>query len=294
MIKNKVLFTLNNGVEIPAIGLGVFQSSPEDTVEAVKVAINNGYRLIDTAAVYMNEEQVGEAIKATGIKREDIFVTTKLWLDDFGYDSALKGIETSLKKLQMDYADLYLIHWPIPAKFDITLESYRAMEKMLADGLVRAIGVSNFKEKHLETLMDRFEVVPALNQVELHPFLAQKGLLDFHKKHGILTQAWSPIGGSKRYWAKDPNAIQDPLKLPYIVELGEKYGKSPAQIILRWHIQNGVSAIPKSVHENRIKENFDVFDFELSADEIAGIDALDTGERGGPDPDEMNGAPPKD
>ena len=282
MIKNNPKFTLNNGVEIPAIGLGVLQNGPEETLYAVKTAIANGYRLIDTAKIYGNEQQVGDAIKASGIDRSEIFVTTKLWMDDYGYENALKAFDTSLQKLSMDYVDLFLIHWPVPAEFDLTVKSYQAVEKLYKDGRAKAIGVSNFKTEHLKILIDRVETVPAINQVELHPYFIQKELRDAHKKLGIVTQAWSPIGGSvRRFKGKD----SDPLTNHILVEVAEKYGKSTAQVILRWHFQNGIAAIPKSSNESRIKANFNIFDFELSTDEISSVDALDTGERGGPDPD---------
>ncbi|WP_316862015.1 aldo/keto reductase [uncultured Cohaesibacter sp.] len=277
--------TLNNGVTMPAVGLGVYRSSPEDTGGAVKAALDAGYRMIDTAAAYRNETEVGEAIRESDVARDDIFIQTKLWISDYSYDSAMHGFERSMKKLGFDQLDLYLLHQPSPAEFDRTVGAYKAAEKLMADGRIRAIGVSNFSPAHIERLMEETDIVPAVNQVELHPFFTQKALIDFHKKHNILTQAWSPIGGVQRYWREDAKPEDDPLTHPAIAALAKKYGKSPAQIILRWHLVLGISIIPKSVNPIRILENFDIFDFALTAEDIASIDALDTGKRGGPDPE---------
>lgn len=279
------LITLNNGVEMPALGLGVYQSSPEETVGAVESAIANGYRLIDTAAVYFNERQVGEGIRQSGIDRSEIFVTTKLWISGYGYESALRAFDVSLRKLGLDYVDLYLLHWPMPSDFDATVASYQVAKKLLAEGRVRAIGVCNHSPKHLENLIARTEVVPAVNQVELHPFFIQRELRDAHSRLGIVTQAWSPLGGVNVYAPADPNAVKNPLEHPVIVDLAAKYGKTPAQVVLRWHLEHGFSAIPKSVRPERIAENLDIFDFKLTSEEIAAIDAIDTGVRGGPDPE---------
>jgi len=280
--------TLNNGVSMPAFGLGVYQSRPEETIEAVKLAIANGYGLIDTAAAYFNEEQVGEGIRQSGIRREEIFVTTKLWMSDYGYDETLHAFDRSIRKLGLEYLDLYLLHWPLPSDFEKTVASYKAAERLLADKRVRAIGVSNFSREHLRNLMARATVTPAVNQVELHPFFTQRELREADAQLGIVTQAWSPIGGVKRYWVKNSEAPQDPLSHPTISELAKKYGKTPAQIVLRWHIQLGNSVIPKSVRADRIGENSNIFDFALTRDEVAAIDALDTGQRGGPDPAEVS------
>ena len=279
------VLVLNNGVEMPAFGFGVFQSAPEDAVKAVKSAIANGYRLIDTAAAYLNEVEVGEAIRESGVDRSEVFLTTKLWLSDYGYDKTLHAFDRSMRKLRIDYLDLYLLHWPFPAEFENTIASYRAAEKLLTDGRVRAIGVSNFNPGHLELLLARSAVVPAVNQIELHPFFSQKELRAADSKLGIVTQAWSPIGGINRYWAPNPEKPNDPLVHPTIVELATKYAKTAAQIVLRWQIDIGTSPIPKSVRPERIAENIDIFDFVLSQAEIAAIDALDTGKRGGPDPE---------
>jgi diketogulonate reductase-like aldo/keto reductase len=283
-MSNNLLLPLNNGTKIPAIGLGVLDRETRDqTTAAVETALRAGYRLIDTAASYLNERQVGEGIRRSGANRRDIFVTTKLWLSEYGADKAPRAFEASLRKLGLDYVDLYLLHWPLPSDFEATVASYKAAEKLLAEGRARAIGVSNFSPTHLKNLMDQTEIVPAVNQVELHPSFQQKALRAFHREHGILTQAWSPIGGSIRRFGKG----SDPLNDATIAEIAARHGKTPAQVTLRWHIQNGVSAIPKSFNAGRIAQNFDVFDFELSPEDMARIDALDLGVRTGPDPESM-------
>lgn len=286
------LLQLNNGVAMPALGLGVYQSSPEDTVRAVRSAIDCGYRLIDTAAIYGNERQVGQALAELGMDRgegrREVFVTTKLWMHDFGHDEALRAFDKSMAKLGLDYLDLYLLHWPIPSDFGNTVASYQAAQKLLAEGRVRAIGVSNFTPAQLDDLIRRVQVVPAVNQVELHPFFAQPALQAADRKLGIITQAWSPIGGINRYGKTRDDASRDPLRHPTVAALAQKYGKTPAQIVLRWHLELGMSAIPKSVRPERIRENFDVFDFTLAPEEVQAISALDTGVRCGPDPDEVS------
>ena len=285
---------LNNGIELPALGLGVFQSPPAETSGAVDAALEIGYRLIDTAASYMNEREVGDAIKKSGVDRRELFVQTKLWISDYGYDSALRAYDVSLRKLGLDYVDLYLLHQPMPNEWERTVAAYKGLEQLLSDGRVRAIGVSNFSAKHLGDLIARTDVVPAVNQVEVHPHFVQRALRGVHERLGIATQAWSPLGGVNVYMPKRPNApesakaLKNPLTDPVITALAEKQGKTPAQIILRWHIAEGRSVIPKSVKARRIAENFDVFDFSLSADEVASIDALDTGVRGGPDPEKID------
>jgi diketogulonate reductase-like aldo/keto reductase len=276
---------LNNGVELPALGLGVFQSPPAETVGAVEAAIADGYRLIDTGAAYMNEREVGEGIRRSGVDRSEMFVSTKLWISDYGYEQALRGFDGCLRRLGFDYIDLFLLHHPVPSDFDGTVAAYKAAEQMLAEGPTRAIGVSNFSLQHLENLMSQTDVVPAINQVELHPFFTQQALRHFHAANGIATQAWSPLGGVNRYRPADADAAKNPLEHPTIVELAAKYQMTPAQVVLRWHIEHEHSAIPKSVKPHRIKENFDVFDFALAPEEVAAIDALDTGVRGGPDPE---------
>jgi diketogulonate reductase-like aldo/keto reductase len=277
--------TLNNGLIMPAFGLGVFQSPPADTVRAVEAAIGSGYRMIDTAAAYFNEREVGEGIRQSGISRGELFVQTKLWISDYGYERALRAFDASLHRLGLDYVDSYLLHWPMPSDFEATVAAYRAAENLLADGRVRAIGVCNFSPKNLDDLIARSSVVPAVNQVELHPFFTQAAVRETDARLGIVTQSWSPIGGVNRYNAADNKAIQDPLRDPTIVTLAERHGKTPAQIVLRWHIEHGLSVIPKSVRTERIRENIDIFDFTLTAGEVAAVDALDTGVRGGPDPE---------
>lgn len=289
MTAKSPLLTLNNGVQMPALGLGVFLSPPGETAAAGQTAIANGYRLIDTAAAYLNERQVGEGIKRSGIDRHEMFVTTKLWVADYGYEPTLRAFDVSLRKLGLEYLDLYLLHWPVPPEFETTAASYRAAEKLLAEGRVRAIGVCNFSEKHLQDLIARTKVVPAVNQVELHPFFIQRELRDAHKRLGIVTQAWAPIGGVYiRKPQAAPKVAKSPLEHPVVVELAAKYGKTPAQVVLRWHIGHGLSAIPKSVRPERIAENINIFDFALSEDEIAAIDGLDTGSRAGFDPELVN------
>jgi diketogulonate reductase-like aldo/keto reductase len=277
------LLTLNNGVQIPAIGLGVFQSSPKDTVTAVESATAQGYRLIDTAAAYANERQVGEGMRRSGISRDDMFIETKVWISDYGYEATLHAFDKSAGKLGVDRLDLLLLHQPMPSRFDLTLDAYRALEKLLADGKVRAIGVSNFMPAHFQRLLVQASVVPAVNQIEVHPYFQQMALQRLHAEHGILTQAWSPIGGITSYRGGEKRTFDDPT----LHEIARQHGKSAAQVMLRWHLQEGRSAIPKSTTPARIAENFDVFDFELSADQIVAIDALDTGVRGGPEPDSI-------
>lgn len=278
---------LNNGIEMPGFGLGVFRSEPEKTVAAVQSALAHGYRLIDTAAAYMNEQQVGEGIRASGVPREDVFVTTKVWMTDYGYGQTLRAFDRSLRKLELDYLDLYQTHWPVPSAFDETVASYKASMKLLADGRVRAIGVCNFSSSHMRNLIEQTGHIPAVNQIEVHPFFIQSDLREADEALGIITQAWSPIGGIKRDGekAKTSGNVLDPLSHPSVVQLATKYGKSPAQIVLRWQIQIGTCPIPKSVRPERIAENIDIFNFALAANEVQAISALDTGERGGPDPE---------
>jgi diketogulonate reductase-like aldo/keto reductase len=285
MTTTSPLITLNNGVKMPALGLGVLgRETPELVTDAVEAAIAAGYRLIDTAASYGNEHQVGEGIRRSGIDRSEMFVTTKLWLSKYGYESALRAFDASLRRLGLDYVDLYLLHWPLPSNFESTIESYKAAEKLLADGRVRAIGVSNFSPAHLTALLEHCRTTPAVNQVELHPLFTQRELRAAHQRLGIVTQAWSPLGGSVRRFG-DPKKATDPLQHPTIVGLAAKYKKTPAQVVLRWDIDHGFSSIPKSFRPERIAENFDIFDFALTADDVAAIDALDTGTRSGPDPE---------
>ena len=278
---------LNNDVTIPAIGLGVFQSPPEETTSAVEAALRDGYRLIDTAAAYGNEREVAEGIRRSGVARDEVFVATKLWISDYGFEAAKVGFAASLRRLDVDYVDLYLLHQPVPSDFENTIGAYQAMESFLAEGRARAIGVSNFSAEHLRTLIDRTDVVPAVNQVEIHPYFSQPALRAVHADLGILTQAWSPIGGILVY-VPGSDEGHGPLTDPVVTALATKYDKTPAQVVLRWHVEHGTSAIPKSVKAHRIAENFGVFDFSLTADEVATIDALDKGVRGGPDPEKLN------
>jgi diketogulonate reductase-like aldo/keto reductase len=273
--------TLNNGVEIPAVGFGVFQTPPDETVAAVQTALATGYRHIDTAAAYGNEREVGEAIRRSGLDRSEIVVETKVWITDYGYDQTLHAIDKSAGKLGIDQIDLLILHQPLPGEFHLTLDAYRALEKLLADGDVRAIGVSNFMPDHLSRLLAETSVVPAVNQIEVHPYFRQSELLAVHAEHGILSQAWSPIGGITSY--RD-GASGSTLQDPTIGEIAAAHGKTPAQVMLRWHLQQGRQVIPKSVTPSRIAENFDVFGFDLTTDQLAAIDALDTGVRGGPEP----------
>ncbi len=283
MIGRNARFTLNNGVRIPAVGLGVFQSSPEDTVAAVAFAIGQGYRLIDTAASYFNERQVGEGIRRSGISRDDVFIETKIWISDYGYEATLHAFDKSVGKLGVDRIDLLLLHQTLPSRFDLTLDAYRALETLLADGKVRAIGVSNFMPAHLERLLSQMSVTPAVNQIEVHPYFQQRALQRLHHERGILTQAWSPIGGITSYRGGEKRTFDNPT----LQDIARRHGKSAAQVMLRWHLQQERSAIPKSITPARITENVELFDFELSADQIAAIDELDTAVRGGPDPDSI-------
>ena len=276
--------TLNNGVEMPPIGLGVFQSPPDETSAAVEAALSVGYRHIDTAASYGNEREVGQAIAASAPARADVFIETKIWISDYGYDETLHGFDKSAGKLGVDQVDLLILHQPLPSAFDKTLEAYRALETLLADGKVRAIGVSNFMTGHLTRLLDHAKVIPAVNQIELHPYFQQPHVQALDAEHGIVTQAWSPIGGITFY--RDSGHTST-LRDPVIAEIAQAHGKSPAQVMLRWHLQEGRSVIPKSTKPHRIAENFDVFDFDLSTDELSAIDKLDTGKRGGPEPDDV-------
>jgi 2,5-diketo-D-gluconate reductase A len=272
------MITLNNGVQMPQLGFGVFLVPADEVVEPVRAALDAGYRLIDTATLYGNEEGVGRAIADSGVPRDDIFVTTKVWNSEQGYDRTLQAFDGSLKLLGLDVIDLYLIHWPTPAR-DLYVDTWRALERIYADGRARAIGVSNFTVAHLDRISGEGTVVPAVNQVELHPGLPQDELRAAHARHGIVTEAWSPLGRG-----------QGLLDRPEVVAIAEAHGKTPAQVVIRWHLQLGIVVIPKSVHPERIQENVDVFDFELTDDEMAVLSALDGPGRVGPDPETMNRA----
>jgi diketogulonate reductase-like aldo/keto reductase len=263
---------LNNGVEMPQLGFGVWQVPNDEAERAVATALEAGYRSIDTAAIYGNEEGTGRAIAASGIPREEIFVTTKLWNSDQGYDETLRAFDTSLRRLGLEYVDLYLIHWPLPSR-DRYVDTYKAFEKILADGRARAIGVSNFLPEHLERLIGETSVIPAVNQIELHPQLQQHQAREYHAKQGIATEAWSPLGQGRGL-----------LEVPAIVAVAQKHGRTPAQVVLRWHVQTGNIVIPKSVTPSRIRENIEVFDFSLDDEDLAAFRALDEGRRLGPDP----------
>ncbi|WP_078553465.1 aldo/keto reductase [Bacillus alkalicellulosilyticus] len=269
--------TLNNGLSMPQLGFGVFKvEDGQVAVDAVKKAIEVGYRSIDTAAIYQNEKGVGQGIRESGVAREDLFITTKVWNSNQGYEQTLQAFDESLEKLGLEYIDLYLVHWPMP-KDDTYIDTYKALEKLYEDGKVKAIGVCNFKIAHLERLLQECKIPPVLNQVELHPYYAQVELREFCAKHNIFVEAWAPLmqGG-------------DVLTNEQITSLAQKYKKTPAQIIIRWHLQNNIIVIPKSSNPTRIEENIGVFDFELTTEDMAQIDALNKNERIGPDPDEFH------
>ena len=264
--------TLNDGVQIPQLGYGVFQIPPEETAEAVTRAFDVGYRHIDTAEAYGNEAEVGQAFRASGLPREDVFITTKCFNHDHGYNQAKNAFKTSLGQLDLGYVDLYLIHWPVPSK-DLYVETWKAFVELKEEGLIRSIGVSNFQPDHLRRIVDETGVTPSVNQVEQHPYLQQHGLLREHADRGIHTEAWSPIAQGL--------VLDDPV----LEEIAEAHGKTTGQVTLRWHIQLGNIVFPKSVTPSRIEENFAIFDFSLSDEEMGRIEALDRGERTGPDPD---------
>ncbi|HEY5045253.1 MAG TPA: aldo/keto reductase [Solirubrobacteraceae bacterium] len=264
--------SLRPEVEIPQLGFGVFQVPPPETEEVVARALGAGYRHIDTAAAYRNEAAVGQALHASGLDRGEVFVTTKCFNDDHGHDRAKRACKQSLERLELEHIDLYLIHWPVPAH-DLYVETWQAFIELQSEGLVRAIGVSNFQPAHLERLIAETGVTPAINQVELHPHFQQAGLRHEHEQLGIVTEAWSPLGQGQ--------ALEDPV----IVAIAAAHAKTPAQTVIRWHLQLGNVVIPKSVTPERIEENFDVFDFQLSGVELEAIKALDEGKRIGPDPD---------
>jgi len=275
-VTSSPISTLSNGVQIPKLGFGVWRVSNDDAIPSIAKALEVGYRHIDTAALYRNEEGVGEAVRASGIPREEIFVTTKLWPTDYGTDAAVAGFEASLKRLDIEYVDLLLLHWPAPGR-DLYVETWRTLERLAGDDRLRAIGVSNFHSSHLHRLVAETDTPPVLNQVELHPTLTQAELRATHRELGVATEAWSPLGQS------------EDLGDPTITSIAERIGRTPAQVIIRWHLQIGNIVIPKSTTPSRIEENFDVFGFELSDADVAAIDGLDSGNRLGPDPAHFDG-----
>lgn len=268
--------TLNNGVEMPQLGFGVFQVPDEETTAAVTAALEAGYRSIDTAAIYGNEAGVGRALAASGLARDEVFVTSKLWITDFGHDATLRAYDATLERLGLDHLDLFLLHWPAPEQ-DLYAESWRALEELYAAGRVRAIGVSNFEPEHLQRITRDGGIVPAVNQVELHPALQNRTVVAANQALGIVTEAWSPLA---------QGAV---LGDAAIAAIAQRHGRTPAQVVLRWHLQQGRVVIPKSVRPARIAENLDVFGFELSADELTAIDALERDGRTGPHPAAFNG-----
>jgi 2,5-diketo-D-gluconate reductase A len=270
--------TLNDGNAMPQVGLGVWQTPPEDTVRAVAAALDAGYRHIDTAAGYFNEREVGQAVaaaEASGVAREDVFITTKLWNADQGYETTLAAFDASMDRLGVECLDLYLIHWPMPAR-NAFVDTFKAFAHLRDQGRIRSIGVSNFEPEHLRTLVDGTGIVPVVNQVELHPLLQQQELREVHAQLGVATEAWSPLGQGSL------------LSNPTVTAVAEAHGKTPAQVLIRWHIQLGNIVIPKSVTPERIVSNFDVFDFELSEQDMASISSLGDGTRLGPDPRTFN------
>ncbi|AUI57768.1 aldo/keto reductase [Amycolatopsis sp. BJA-103] len=266
---------LNNGTSLPQLGFGVYKIGDDEVEGAVRTAIEAGYRAIDTATLYANERGVGEAVRTSGLPREELFVTTKLWNTEHGHDAALRAFDTSLSELGLEYVDLYLIHWPLPSQ-DKYVETWRALEKIASDGQAKAIGVSNFQIPHLERLIEETGTVPAVNQIECHPWLQQPLLRNFHEKHEIVTEAWGPL-------ARGGDLLADEK----ITTIAEKHGKTPAQVVLRWHIEMNHLVIPKSVTPERVKANMDVFDFALDAHDGAAIATLEQGKRLGPDPDKL-------
>lgn len=281
-------FLLNNGLTIPSLGIGLLRTPPEITSITVENALALGYRHVDTAAAYGNEPEVGTGIRNSGILREDIFVTTKLWMTNYGYRAAMEAFEISLSKLGLEYLDLYLLHWPAPAEFEKTIQSYRALEKLQNDGRIRSIGVSNFSISHLKQLAEYTDSVPAVNQIELNPFFIQEALIAEHQKLGIVTQACSPLGGIYTRSTAARHCNVHPLAHEIIKSMAERYGKSSAQIILRWHIERGFSAIPKSTNKQHLQENLAIYDFTLSEEDIAAINDLNTFVRAGSDPEAVN------
>jgi diketogulonate reductase-like aldo/keto reductase len=275
MTDNQPRLKLNSGIEAPQLGFGVWQIDDNTAADAVAHALQVGYRSVDTATIYQNEKGVGEGIARAGIPRSELFLTTKLWNADQGFDATLKAFDASLARLKQDYVDLYLIHWPVP-KGDRYVDTFKAFIRLRDEGRIRSVGVSNFQPAHLDRLAAETGVVPAVNQIELHPDFAQRDVVAYHKAHGIVTESWSPLGQGGEL-----------LKDPVLASIAKATGKTPAQVVLRWHLQEGHMVIPKSQTPSRIAENFDVFGFELSADQLSQIDGLDAGNRIGPHPEEL-------
>jgi 2,5-diketo-D-gluconate reductase A len=273
------LLPLNDGTSIPQLGLGVYKTTDADAAGAVTFALENGYRLVDTASMYLNERGVGEGVRRSGLPREEVFVTTKVWFTDNGYESTLRAFAESNELLGLGYVDLYLIHWPAPLH-DRYVDTWRALLRLRSEGLARSVGVANFHPSHVRRLIDETGEAPSVNQVELHPWLPQAGVRAFDASQGIVTQSWSPLARGN---ALDPEQGGDVL-----ARIGAKHGRSAAQVVLRWHVQLGNAVIPKSVTPSRIRENIDVFDFTLDAADLASIATLETGERTGVDPNDRN------
>lgn len=284
-MKTAPTVVLNNGLAMPMLGLGVYMTSGDQANAAAEEAIAAGYRLIDTAAAYGNEVGVGSAVRSSGVSRAELFITTKLWIADYGYDEALRAVDQSLHNLKLDHIDLMLLHWPAPSGFDRTIAAYRALERMHEQGAIKATGVSNFTEAQLDHLDDAVGITPAVNQVELHPYFSQTSLVKANQRRGILTQAWSPIGGIYINHPADPNQVTEVLNDPGLVEIATHHARSPAQVVLRWHFQSGVATIPKSVNPERIRQNIDIFDFELSQKDMEAIGLLNRDARAGAHPD---------
>ena len=280
------IYELNDGTAMPRTGFGVFQTPPEETALSVQTALEVGYRHIDTAAGYFNESAVGDGLHRSGVPRSEVFVATKVWPSDYSYERTLHAFTKAAAKLQVDYIDLLMLHHPGPERFDDTLGSYKALEKLHSDGHVRAIGVSNFMPHHLQGLLDVAAVVPAVNQVEVHPYFQQRDVLALNAAHGIRTVAWSPLGGITFYWGEESKAPKRTMDDPVLRSVAARHEKSVAQVMLRWNLHQGRAVIPKTVRRERMIENLDVNDFDLSTDEINRINTLDLGVRGGADPDD--------
>lgn len=281
-------YLMNDTTKLPSLGLGVYLADSRQTVDSVKYALESGYRLIDTASAYGNEAAVGEGIRQSDVYREELFITTKAWLNEYGSIQTPDALKNSLERLGTDYIDLYLLHWPSPSSFDKTIEAYRAAEQLQKQGLIKSIGVCNFTSEHLVRLMDHTSVIPAVNQIELHPYFTQSDLTEFHKQHGIITQCWSPLGGIYTNHPANKEEVIHLLQDSVLTNIAQRYSKTVAQVVLRWHLQHGHSVIPKSVNPKRILENINVFDFELSSNDMASIDQLNKNLRGSAHPDNFD------